>query len=327
MKLRVWLALIAVYITWGSTYLAIRFAVETIPPFLMAASRFLLAGAILYVWRRLSGDKPPRRIEWRSAAVVGLLLLAGANGSVTWAEQYVASGIAALLVGAVPLWMFLLEVLLPARWLSGSRPETRLTPSWQVFAGVAIGFGGIALLSNPLNLIANFGEQSSLGIAALLLAGLLWSTGSLYSRGAQLPESPLMGTAAEMLIGGAGLVALGTLSGEWGRLEIAEISARSLWGLGYLVVFGSLVGFAAYTWLLRNAPTPLVSTYAYVNPLIAIVVGYFLAQEPLTTRTLIAAALIIGSVMLITTARSRPRQVSPAPDPQPAAVAACAGED
>jgi len=325
MKLRIWSALIAVYIAWGSTYLAIRFAVESMPPFLMAATRFLVAGAILYAWRRLSGDRPPRRIEWRSAAVVGLLLLAGANGSVTWAEQYVVSGVAALLVGAVPLWMFVLEALLPARWLSGGRPEARVAPSWQVFAGVAIGFAGIALLSDPVNLIANFREQSSLGIAALLLAGLLWSLGSLYSRGAQLPESPLMGTAAEMLIGGAGLLALGSLNGEWGQLQLSAVSTRSLLGLGYLIVFGSLVGFAAYTWLLRNAPTPLVSTYAYVNPLIAIFMGYFLAQEPLTARILIAAGLIVGSVMLITTARSRPRKNAAAPEPQ--AVAACAGED
>lgn len=325
MKLRIWGALIAVYIAWGSTYLAIRFAVETMPPFLMAATRFLVAGAILFAWRRLSGDKAPTRIEWRSAAVVGLLLLAGANGGVTWAEQYVVSGVAALLVGAVPLWMFVLEVLLPSRWLSGGRPEARVAPSWRVFTGVAIGFAGIALLSDPINLIANFREQSSLGILALLMAGLLWSLGSLYSRGAQLPDSPLMGTAAEMLIGGMGLVVLGSLNGEWGQLQIASISARSLWGLGYLIVFGSLVGFAAYTWLLRNAPTPLVSTYAYVNPLIAIFMGYFLAQEPLTARILVAAALIVGSVMLITTARSRPRQSAPAPDSSP--VPACAGED
>jgi drug/metabolite transporter (DMT)-like permease len=295
MKVRIWLALITVYIAWGSTYLAIRFAVETIPPFLMAGVRFLIAGAILYGWRRLAGDPTPARIEWRSAAIVGLLLLLGGNGSVVWAEQRVASGIAALIVGSAPLFMVLIDALRPG----GQRPN------WQTGTGVLVGFAGIALLIGPSQWAGNGLQMDASGVAVLMLASVLWAAGSVYSRDARLPTSPLLGTGMEMLAGSAGLILMGTLTGEWSRLDLAAITPRSLWGLLYLITGGALVGFACYTWLLRVAPTPLVATYAYVNPLIAIFLGNLLAKEALTPRLLIAAVVIVGAVALINTGRVR----------------------
>ena len=295
MKVKIWLALMAVYIVWGSTYLAIRFAVETIPPFIMAGTRFLIPGAILYAWRRLSGDAPPSRVQWRSAAIVGFFLLLGGNGAVTWAEQRVASGITALIVGSAPLWMVLIDALRPG----GQRP------TWQTASGVLIGLVGIALLVGPSQFSGSQLEMDTPGVATLLLAALLWAIGSLYSRTAQLPASPLLGTGMEMLAGGAGLYLVGTMTGEWGRLDLAAISPASLWGLAYLIACGSLVGFVAYTWLLRVAPTPLVATYAYVNPLIAIFMGNLLAKEALTPRLLVAALVIVSAVALINTGRSK----------------------
>ena len=298
MRWKIWGAMLALYIVWGSTYLAIHFAIQSMPPFLMAAARFLAAGAILYAWRRMAGDPAPRRVEWRSAAVVGLFLLLGGNGGVVWAEQVVPSGIAALMIGAVPLWMVLIDALIPG----GQRPAPL------ALAGVLIGMGGIILLVNPWQAGGGEGALHPAGMIVLLLSTLAWAIGSLYSRKARLPASPLLGTGMEMLAGGAGLVLVGTLSGEWARLDLAAITAPSLAGLAYLIVFGSLVGFASYTWLLRSAPTSLVSTYAYVNPLVAILLGSLLAGEALTPRILFAGSVIIGSVVLINTARSMPRR-------------------
>lgn len=308
MKLKIWLAMLSVYIVWGSTYLAIAFAVQTMPPFLMAAARFLVAGGILYIFRRgVSKDPAPRLLEWRSAAVVGLFLLLGGNGGVVWAEQRVPSGIAALLVGASPLFMVLIDAIRPGG----------IRPTWQTALGVLVGFGGIALLIGP-DQWGGSGQGTDLtGMLVLILAAFLWAAGSLYSRNACLPGSPLLGTGMEMLTGGAGLLVLGTLTGEWSRLDLSAISTPSLLGLGYLIFFGSLVGFASYTWLLRNAPTPLVSTYAYVNPLIAIILGNLLASEPITLPVVASALIILSSVALINTQRSA-RQASPRPVLSPA---------
>jgi len=293
MKSRIWAALIVVYIVWGSTYLAIRFAVESMPPFLMAGVRFLIAGVILFVWRRLTGDIRPLKIEWRSAAIVGGLLLIGGNGNVVWAEQHVASGIAALIVGSAPLWMVAIDAIRPG----GKKANL------QTWAGVIIGFIGILVLINPLAMLRNPQQFNTLGILSLLLGAFLWALGSLYSRNATLPSSPLLGTGMEMLVGGVGLFILGTFTGEWAQVNLSTISARSIWGLLYLIIFGSLVGYSAYTWLLRNAPTPLVSTYAYVNPMVAILLGAIFAGETLTPRIVIAALIVVSSVALINTAR------------------------
>lgn len=288
--LSIWAGLIAIYIVWGSTYLAILFVVETMPPFLAAGFRFLIAGGVLYAFRRLRGDKAPRRIEWRSAAIVGLFLLVGGNGGVMWAEQRVASGIAALMIASVPLWMALLDSTRPG----GHRPD-----GW-VVVGILVGFAGILVLIGPAQLLGMQGEVDQAGVLVLLVAAFSWAVGSLYNRGADLPKSPLLGTGMEMLLGGFGLLVLGTVSGEWAQLDLATVSLRSWLGFAYLVVFGSWVGFASYIWLLRVAPTMLVSTYAYVNPLVAILLGSLLAGEQLTPRILIAALFILGSVILIT---------------------------
>jgi drug/metabolite transporter (DMT)-like permease len=293
MKTKIWAALITVYIVWGSTYLAIRFAVESMPPFLMAATRFLIAGTILFGWRWLAGDRRPTRIEWRSAAVVGLLLLTGGNGNVVWAEQHVASGVAALIVGSAPLWMVTIDAIRPG----GKKANL------QTWAGVVIGFVGIMILIRPWSMAQNYQSTDIIGIFSLLFGAFLWAIGSLYGRGAQLPKSPLLGTGMEMLAGGLGLLVLGTFTGEWSRVDLSAITVRSIWGLVYLIIFGALIGYSAYTWLLRNAPTPLVSTYAYVNPLVAIFLGSLLAAEPLTLRIVIAALIVVGSVAIINTAR------------------------
>jgi len=289
----IWAAMISVYIVWGSTYLAIRFAVQTMPPFLMAACRFLTAGAIVYIWRRMRGDVAPSRREWRSAATAGIFLLVGGNGVVVWAEQRVVSGVAALLVGAAPLWMILVDALRPG----GQRP------GWESVMGVLIGFAGIALLIGPGLISVTAHKIDPVGAMVLMLAALSWSIGSLYSRTAKLPSSPMLGTGMEMLAGGAGLFVVGTLTGEFGRLHLDGISTRSLLSLAYLVVFGSWVGFGAYTWLLRTAPISFVSTYAYVNPVVAVALGHLVAAEPITPLTLVATAVIVGSVALTKVAR------------------------
>lgn len=295
MKLRIWMALLSIYIIWGSTYLAIRFAVETIPPFLMAATRFLVAGSILFVWRRLAGDPLPTRTELRAASAVGLFLLLGGNGLVSWAEQFVPSGVAALMVAASPLWMVLIDAFLP---------EARNRLNRPMLGGVLLGFAGVVLLLVRSDLLGNL-ALDPIGTIALLTATLLWSTGSIYGRGAPTPKSPLMSTSLEMLAGGTGLLLLGTLTGEWSRLNTDSISARSLLSLGYLISFGAIVAFSAYSWLLRVAPTPLVATYAYVNPLIAILIGNLLAGEILNLRILFSALVIVCAVALINWGRMR----------------------
>jgi drug/metabolite transporter (DMT)-like permease len=288
----IWSALIAVYLIWGSTYLAIRYAVETIPPFLMAAVRFIVSGGFLYVLRRLRGDPQPERMEWRNAAIIGIFLLLGGNGGVVWAEQFVASSLAALLVATVPLWMVLVDAFRPA----GHRPRIAAA------TGILIGFGGVVLLIGSVTSSADV--NNLFGAAALVGASLAWTTGSLYGRSAKLPASPLLGTGMEMLAGGVALLLVALVLGEWNGFELAAVSRRSAFALVYLTVIGS-IAFVAYVWLLRVAPTPLVATYAYVNPLVAVLLGYFLAGEPMTSRTLLAATLIIGSIVLVSSSQRR----------------------
>ena len=282
--------MISVYLIWGSTYLAIRIAIETIPPFMMAAIRFLIAGGILYVIRRARGDARASRSEWRSAVLIGILLLVGGNGGVVWAEQRVASGIAALMVGTAPLWMVLIDSL---------HPEGRKPNRWAIL-GIFLGFVGITVLIGPPQVIGHGEEIDLIGAFVLIFATLSWAAGSLYSRQAKLPSSALLGTAMEMLAGGGALLLLSFLTGEFRNLNLAHLSVRSLGGMAYLIVFGSWIGLTSYTWLLRVAPTPLVFTYAYVNPVVAVLLGYLLASEPLTVHILIAATIVVGSVALTT---------------------------
>jgi drug/metabolite transporter (DMT)-like permease len=231
-------------------------------------------------------------VEWRSAAIIGVFLLVGGNGGVVWAEQFVASSLAALLVATVPLWMVFFDTLRPG----GRRPGS------VAVTGILIGFGGVVLLIGSLAGGAN--PESLPGAAALVVASLAWTTGSLYGRSAKLPTSPLLGTGMEMLAGGVALLLVAIVLGEWSSFELAAVSRRSAVAVVYLTVVGS-IAFVAYVWLLRVAPTPLVATYAYVNPLVAVLLGYFLAREPMTFRTLVAAALIIGSVVLVSSSQRR----------------------
>ena len=297
----VYLAFASVYLLGGSTYLAIRFAIETLPPMLMASTRFLVAGGVLYGWLRMRGAPAPLRVHWKAAAIVGGLLLLGGNGSVVLAQRTVPSGLAALMVAMVPLWIVVLDWIRPG----GTRPP-RITA-----IGVIVGLVGMALLVDLGALVTDgrsTGGTLSIGGALLLLvAALAWSIGSLYSRNAPLPESTFLATAMEMIAGGALLAVVGLAAGEAATLDRLEVSWRSAAALGYLVVFGSLIGFTAYIWLLRVAPAAKVSTYAYVNPVIAVFLGWALADEPLTLRTLVAAAVIVLSVVLITSHPSAPR--------------------
>jgi len=295
MKAKVWLALLTIYIIWGSTYLAIRFAVDTIPPFLMAASRMLVAGLILYAWVRIAGAPKPTTDQWKAAGVTGLFLLLGGNGLVSWAEQRVVSSVAALIIGSMPLWIVLVDWVRPG----GVRPSVLMV------TGVLIGFLGVVILIDPFKSIGSGEKVDLVGAAALLMAALLWSIGSIYGRENyhRMPKQPLLTSGMEMLVGGVGLLATGTLSGEWSRLDLASISTKSFTALVYLTIFGSIIAFACYSWLLSAAPTPLVATYAYVNPLVAVGLGSLLAQEPINTNLLLSAFLIVGAVVLINMAR------------------------
>lgn len=290
---RVITAFAAVYLIWGSTYLAIRLAVETMPPFLMAGVRFLIAGAILYVWTRWRGVPKPTRAHWFAAAGVGGLLLLGGNGGVVWAAQHVPSGLTALLIATVPLWMALLNWLRPGG----------IKPSHRAVFGLLLGFIGILLLIGPSKL-AGTDHIDSLGAVVLIIAALAWAAGSLYSRRAQLPASPLLATGMEMLTGGALLLIASLLFGEWSRFDPSALSLRSWIALSYLIVFGALIGFTAYIWLLRVTTPAQASTYAYVNPVVAIFLGWAFAGESLTTRTLLAAVIIVGAVVVITLQRT-----------------------
>jgi drug/metabolite transporter (DMT)-like permease len=277
----------AVYILWGSTYLAIKFAVQTIPPFLMAGTRHLAAGAILYLYARRKGAPRPSVAHWKSAALIGALLLLGGNGLVSWAEQRVPSGPAALIIASVPLWMVVL-----------SAAGERRRPATPVLAGLALGLGGIALLVLP----AHGGPHSGIdpvGAGALLLAALSWSVGSLWSRRVSLPSSTLLATGMEALAGGAVLWLVGLAAGEGAGLHFSAITVRSAVSLAYLMVFGSVIGFSAYVWLLKVASPERVSTYAFVNPIVAVALGLAFGGEALTLRIAIAAAVIVGAVGLI----------------------------
>lgn len=286
------LAFAAIYVIWGTTYLGIRVAVETIPPFFMAGARFLFAGALIFIILRLRGVPMPKRCHWRSAVFVGALLVVGGNGLVTWSEQQVASSTAALVVATVPLWMAVLGWLV----FKGARPGKR------VATGLILGLFGIALLIGPGQILGT-AEFSLTALLILLLAPILWSLGSLYSRQAKLPENTFMATAMEMLAGGALLLLAGLVTGEASRLNMAVFSTRSLLAVAYLTIFGSIFAFSAYIWLLQHVPATKVATYTYVNPVFAVALGWLILSETITPTTIGAVAIIILAVVLITADR------------------------
>jgi drug/metabolite transporter (DMT)-like permease len=266
------------------------------PPLVMAGARFLVAGAILYAITLRPGQARNGHTDlrhWRSALVIGGLLLAGGNGGVSWSEQFIASGLAALLVATVPLWMALIA------HLTG---DERL--NWMMAGGIVLGLIGVAILVHPAG-----GASHLWGVLAVLLAAVAWAAGSIYARRAPLPAYPLLATAMEMLAGGVVLLLLATLDGEWTRVHLARVSMASALALGYLIAFGSLLAFSCYVWLLTATRASLVSTYAYVNPVVAVALGAVALHEVISLRTLIAGGVIVVAVALIVSARSFPPRV------------------
>jgi drug/metabolite transporter (DMT)-like permease len=302
-------AFAAVYIIWGSTYLAIRFAIETMPPFLMAGFRFLVAGGLILGWAALRGMERPTFEQWKSALVIGTLLLMGGNGAVVFAEQTVPSGIAALMVAVTPCWMVLID------WLRPGGPR----PTLAIVIGLLLGLGGVALLLGPESLLGG-GRVDLLGTVVLMIGCLCWSSGSIYSRHAKVPRSPMVGTGMQMVSGGAVLVLASALTGEFSRVDPAAFTTKSVLAFAYLIVFGAIIGYSAYIWLLRASTPARVSTYAYVNPVVAVMLGWLLAGEAMTLRMLVAALVILGGVALITLSRQRAQSTGAADRPTPAAA-------
>lgn len=303
-------AFAAVYVVWGSTYLAIRFGVETIPPFMLGGVRFLAAGLILVAVSRLRGAPAPKPAEWRAATISGVFMVVGGNGLVCWAELYVPSGLAALLVATVPLWLVAIARLGP----------DRETPSPLEVAGLVLGLGGVVLLVGTSR--AEVGIQGAtsgqvlLGTLVIVAASLSWAVGSLYNRRAPLPAPPLYGTGLTMAAGGGALLLVALGAGEFGRFAVADVSARSWWALAYLTMFGSIVAFSAYMWLLRHVRPAAAGTYAYVNPVVALILGSWLADEAFTRPMLVGTVIIVAAVVLVQRGRA------PKGGPRPATVRA-----
>src|SRR6266704_1344364 len=295
------IAFAALYLIWGSTFLGIRFAIETIPPFLMAGARFVLAGVIMYAIAWSQGIGKSNWANWRTSLIIGACLLLAGNGGVTISEKYIDSGLAALIVAIVPIYIVLLG------WMTGMAPKP--TPiMWLALIG---GFVGVGILFGPaLHFSSNDARHPAIGISILLVSSFIWSVGSLYSRVAKHAASPFLTAAQQMLCGGMLLLFMGIATGELRRLHPGSISMLSLGSFIYLVIIGAVVGYTAYIWLLRHCEPAKVATYAYVNPIVAVLLGAFFAGEKLSMRVLIAAALIIGSVaIVITTQQLRARAV------------------
>ena len=290
---RIVLAYLAVYLIWGSTYLAILYAVETLPSFLMGGVRFLVAGAFVYAWGLRRERRHPTIAQWREASVLGALFFLGGNGAVVWAETRVPSGVASLLVATMPLWIVVLDWLRPR----GSRPSAN------VLVGLLLGFAGLVVLL-PAGRYANGASVDPLGALVLVLGALSWAAGSLYAQSASLPKSLLLSSGMEMIAGGIWLTLAGLVAGEPAAVDPSTFSVRSLLALVYLIVFGSIIAFNAFTYLLENADPTRLSTYAYVNPVVAVLLGWLLAGEALTARTVTGAAVIVGAVAMVTIGQS-----------------------
>jgi drug/metabolite transporter (DMT)-like permease len=287
-------AFATIYLVWGSTYLGIRVAIETLPPFLMAGARFLVAGGLLAAGLAATRGFKTTARQWRDNTVIGTFLLLGGNGLISWSEQTIPSGITALLVGFQPLMMVLTEWF----WRGGHRPG-RIT-----WAGLALGFVGVAWLAAPWQ-HAGGGGLNPGGVIAILAGCACWAIGSIYSRRVKTPAEPLAATAMQMLGGGAALMITAAAHGDLAACSPGSISARSWLAFAYLIVMGSLVGFSVFGWLMKHSTPARVSTYAYVNPLVAVFLGWLVLGEPITLRTLVAAGIIVLSVAVITTQRAR----------------------
>src|SRR5215468_9142343 len=302
-KTLVMIAFAALYVIWGSTYLGIRFSIETIPPFLMAGARFILAGLIMYAIAWSQGIGKSNWRNWRTSLIIGACLLLGGNGGVTISEQYIDSGLAALIVAIVPIYIVLLG------WVTKMAPR----PTPIMWMGLAGGFVGVGILFGPgLHLHSLGGRNPVIGISILLVTSFIWSAGSLYSRAAKHAPSPFLTAAQQMICGGLLLLIVGGITGELPRFHLSSISVRSLGAFVYLILIGAVVGYTAYIWLLRHCDPARVATYAYVNPIVAVLLGTFFAGETVTARMLVAAVLIIGSVALIITAQQLRARAEPA---------------
>ncbi len=288
MRLSVALAFAAVCVIWGSTYLAIRFVVETAPPFFTAGARWAIAGVLLYSVTRLRGASAPSRSHWYAAFVIGGLMLLGAHGAVVWAEQWIPSGLTSILAATVPLWLVFFESV-----------HERRKPSGKVLAVFAAGFVGVIMLVGDVPSLGG-NMMSPIAAVAVLLGALAWGLGSLYSRSAKQPNSHFMGVALQMIAGGLLLLSASIATGEWASMKLSGISQRSLVAWVYLIVFGSLVAFTSYIWLLKQIAPARIATYAYINPLVALLLGWALANEQPSFRSIAAAAIILISVAAIT---------------------------
>ena len=279
------IAYLIVCVFWGSTYLAIKIGVSDLPPFLFAGLRFMVAGLILLALARALGDPLPRKSDWRTLAIVGLLLLAGGNAFVVWSEQYIGSGIASIFVVTVAMWTALFDAIIP-----GGQREL----NWRIVAGLLLGFLGTVLLvgATPAQILA----ADKRGPIALTLASASWALGTVYAKRHPTQSSPYMGAAFQMIVGGGAVALVGTILGEW---PAWHLSARGFGAIAYLVVFGSILGFSAYSYALRHASATIVGTYAYVNPVIAVLLGWLLLHEPVGGRTFIAMVMILGAVLWI----------------------------
>jgi drug/metabolite transporter (DMT)-like permease len=279
------IAYLVVCVFWGSTYLAIKVGVTELPPFLFAGLRFFVAGLILLVLARALGDPLPKKSDWRTLAIVGLMLLAGGNAFVVWSEQYVSSGVASIFVVTVAMWTALFDALIP-----GGSSEL----NWRVVAGLALGFLGTLLLvgASPAEILA----ADKRGPIALTIASASWSLGTVYAKRHPTKASPYMGAAIQMIVGGATVALVGTALGEWGSWHL---SGRGIGAIAYLVIFGSILGYSAYSYALRHASATIVGTYAYVNPVIAVLLGGLLLHEPVGTRTFVAMGMILVAVVWI----------------------------
>lgn len=282
-------AFAAIYIIWGSTYLAIKFAIESIPPFMVGGVRFLIAGAVLYAWGRIKSGVKPTREHWREGLVLGVFLLGVGNGCVVWAQQRTPSGITALVVAIVPLMVVLIE------WL---RPGGK-NPGVAAMAGVIIGLMGMALLIGP-SAFLGASDVQPIAAAVLLMGSLSWSAATVFGRRAAVPPVPPLASAIQLFGGGISLMITSAVAGEFGDVEPAGISLRAALAVVYLIIFGSIVAFSAYSWLLRVASPTKISTYAYVNPIVAMLLGWSVAREEMSARVLIAAVIVLAGVALIT---------------------------
>ena len=315
-RIKLFFAFAAIYILWGSTYLAIRLAIHTIPPFLMAGSRLFTAGVILYAISARAGAPRPTRLHWRNAALAAIPLFVFGNGGVTWAEQKVSSGAASLVIATLPAWLLLLD------WGYGGRSRPRVVE----LLGLGIGLSGVAVLSAP-------GGIKLDGVGVLLFAAIAWAVGSLLNRYSELPSSPVRVAGMQMLIGGAVMMALGLGLGETTRFDFAAVSVRSGAAWVYLAI-AALVAIPAYTWLLTVTSPALVGTYAFVNPVVAVLLGWGAAllgwvdaDEVLSARTGIAAGLVVLGVMLLVWPRKKPEPPSQESSTESTEVAAVgAGE-